>query len=124
VDTRANISTQGSVTAPSLVVPSGVTKIKKIIASAGADGLAVGSSVFFIRIGGSAVKRGEQNIMVGAAGTIACQAGADSAPQVGGYFILEDADIEVNSSDTLTIGAEIAGSDLGTGRIVVTLMFE
>lgn len=123
VDSRTNITTQGSITAPSLVVPSGVTKIDKIMAAACAEGLADGSAVFFMRIGGSAVKRGEQNIMISAAGRIAVQAGSDAAPQVGQLFVLENADIEVNASDTLNIAAEMAGSDLGTGHVVVTLLF-
>jgi len=123
VDARANITTQGSVTAPSLIVPSGVTKIDKIICSASAEGLADGSAVFFIRIGGSAVKRGEQNIVISAAARIAVQAGSDAAPQMCGLVVIENADIEVNSSDSLSIAAEMAGNDLGTGHIVVTLMF-
>jgi hypothetical protein len=123
VDARSNITTQGSVTAPSLVVPSGVTKIDRIIASASAEGLADGSAVFFIRIGGSAVKRGEQNIMIGAGARIAVQAGSDAAPQIGRLFELSNCDIEVNPSDTLTIAAEMAGNDLGTGHVSVTIVF-
>lgn len=124
VDSRTNITSQGSVTAPSLVVPSGVTKIGKIIASACAEGLADGSAVFFIRIGGSAVKRGEQNIVISSAARIAVQAGSDAAPQLGDLFVLNNADIEVNPSDTVTIAAEMAGQDLGTGHVIVTVMFE
>ena len=124
VDSRTNITTQGSVTAPSLVVPSGVTEIDKIICAATAEGLGDGSAVFFIRVGGSAVKRGEQNIVVGAAARIAVQAGSDAAAQIGKLFILENCGIEVNPSDTVTIAAEMAGSDLGTGHIVVTVVFK
>ena len=39
VDTRTLLTTQGSVTAPSLVVPSGMTKIVKILVAAAAEGL-------------------------------------------------------------------------------------
>lgn len=124
VDSRTNITTQGSVTAPSLVVPSGVTMIDKIIVAACAEGLADGSAVFFVRIGGSAVKRGEQNIMVSAGARIAVQSGSDAAPQIGRLFVLEDCQIEVNSSDTLTIAAEMAGNDLGTGHVVCTVIFK
>lgn len=123
VDSRTLLTTQGSVTAPSLVVPSGSTKIDKIIAAAGAEGLADGSAVFFVRIGGNAVKRGEQSIMISAAGRIAVQAGSDAAPQYCDAFVLDNADIEVTGSDTVSISAEMAGSDLGTGRAVVTLVF-
>lgn len=123
VDSRTVISTQGSVTAPSLVVPAGVSLIKRIILTAGAEGLADGSAVFFVRIGGNAVKRGEQTIMVSAAARIAVQTGSDAAPQYCRAWTLDDADIEVVPSDTLAITAEMAGQDLGTGHIAVTLIF-
>ena len=124
VDSRTIITTQGSVTSPSLVVPSGVKMIKRIIVAAAAEGLADGSAVFFLRLGGNAVTRGEQTIMISAAGRIAPQSGSDSAPQYCRAWTLEDADIEVTASDTLTVAAEMAGSDLGTGRVVTTLIFE
>lgn len=123
VDSRTLITTQGSVTSPSLVVPSGTKLIKRIIMAAGAEGLAAGSAVFFLRLGGNAVLRGEQSIMISAAGTILPQAGSDVAPQYCRAWVLDDADIEVSASDTLTVSAEMAGQDLGTGRAVVTLVF-
>ena len=123
VDTRTLITTQGSVTAPSLVVPSGMTKIDRVLVAVAAEGLADGSAVFILRLGGNAVLRGEQVIVCAAAGRIAVQAGSDAAPQVGRLFILENADIEVSPSDTITIASEMAGSDLGTARVVVTLVF-
>jgi len=124
VDSRTIITAQGSVTAPSLVVPSGAKMIKRIIMAAAAEGLGDGSGVFFLRLGGNAVTRGEQTIMVSAAGRIAVQTGSDAAPMYCRAWTLEDADIEVTPSDTLTVAAEMAGSDLGTGRVVVTLIFE
>ena len=123
VDAISRLTTQGSVTAPSLVVPSGMSKIDKIIVVAAAEGLGDGSAVFFLRLDGNAVDRGEQTVMIAAAGRIAVQAGSDAAPQIGQLFILENADIKVTPSDTITISGEIAGSDLGTGRIVVTVVF-
>lgn len=123
VDSRTAITTQGSVTAPSLVTPAGATKIDKILAAAGAEGLADGSGVFFLRLSGNAIQMGEQVIVVGAAGRIAVQAGSDAAPQSSQLFVLDNADIKVTPSDTVSIAAEMAGSDLGTGRVVVTLIF-
>ena len=122
-DTRTALTTQGSVTAPSVVVPAGVSKIDKIIVAAAAEGLADGSAVFFLRVGGNAVQRGEQAIMISAAGTIAAQAGSDAAPQVAPPIVIENADIAISPSDTLTISAEMAGSDLGTGHVVATVLF-
>lgn len=123
VDTRTQATGQGSVSAPSLVVPSGMTKIAKIIVAAAAEGLADGSAVFLLRLGGNGVLKGEQTIVVGAAGRIAVQVGSDAAPQVGRLLIIENADIDVSPSDTISVAAEMAGQDLGTARMIVTLLF-
>ena len=53
--------------------------------------------------------------MVGAGGRIAVQAGSDAAPQHPELFVLDNADIKVTPSDTMSVAAEMAGSDLGTG---------
>lgn len=123
VDSKTNLTTQGSVTAPSVVVPAGVSKIDKIIVAASAEGLANGSAVFFLRVGGNAVDRGEQVIMISAAGIIAVQLGSDAAAQVAAPIVLDDVDIAISPSDTLSISAEMAGSDLGTGHVVATVVF-
>ena len=123
VDTRTLITTQGSVTAPSLVVPAGAKQIDKVMVAASAEALADGSAVFFIRLDGNAVKNGEQAIMVSGEGRIAPQAGSDAAPAIAKLFVLENAGIDVASSDTISIAAEMAGQDLGTGHVVITLVF-
>lgn len=123
VDTRTIISTQGSVTAPSLVVPSGMTKITKLLVAVAANGIAVGSSIYLLRLGGSGVLKGEQVIVIGASGTIAVQAGADAAPQVSRVYEITDVDIDVSASDTISISSEMAGSDNGTASVVVTALF-
>lgn len=123
VDTRTQLTTQGSVTAPSLVTPPDATKIVGLVFAAAADGLAVGSSTYFLRIAGNAIKNGEQVIVIGASGTIAVQAGSDAAPQVGKPLYIGDLDIECGPSDTVSIAAEMAGSDNGTARVCVTLIF-
>jgi hypothetical protein len=123
VDAKTLITTQGSVTAPSLVVLAGVTKIDRILVAAAAEGLADGSAVFFIRLGGNSVQNGEQTIMVSAGGRIAVQTGSDAAPQVTTPLVIDNADIKVTASDTISVSAEMAGSDLGTGHVVITLIF-
>ena len=122
-DTRTLLTTQGSVTAPSSVVPAGVTKIDKIVVTANSEGLANGAQVFFVRLGGAAVKNGEQTIVISASGRIAPQAGSDSAPQIMSSWVLKNADIEVSASDTITVAVEGAGDDTGTGRAAVTLVY-
>lgn len=123
VDTRTALTTQGSVTAPSLIVPAGYTKISKIFAAATAEGLANGKQTWFLRLGGNAVQGGEQVIALGANGTIAVQAGSDAAPCVVTPLVLEEVDIPVSGSDTISIWAEGSGDDTGTGHVVVTLVF-
>lgn len=124
VDTRTLLSAQGSVTAPSLVIPAGMTKIKKVVAAASHDGAADdGSALWFIRLGGNAVLNGEQVIVFGAGGNQTVQAGSDAAPNAMIPFIVEDADIDVRPSDTISIAGEFAGVDIGDTAVVVTLVF-
>jgi len=121
-DTRTGLTAQGSVTAPSMKVPEGVSKIDKIIAAVAHDAAADGSAVWILRLGGSAVQKGEQVIVLAAGGCIAVQAGSDRAPSVCQTFVLEDVDIDV-IPDIITVDAEMDGSDLGDSTIIVTLIF-
>lgn len=122
-DTRTLLTTQGSVTAPSSVVPSGITKIDKIIVAACSEGLANGAQTFILRLGGAAIKNGEQTIVISAVGRIAPQAGSDSAPQIASSKVFLNTDIEVSASDTVTVAVEGCGDDTGTGRATVTLVY-
>lgn len=123
VDARTALTAQGSVATPSLLVPAGYTKIVKIICAAASDGLADGKQSFFLRLGGNAVQGGEQLLPISTAGRIAVQSGSDSAPQVCRPVILDNVDIPVVGSDTVSVWAEGAGNDTGTGYVVVTLVF-
>lgn len=123
VDTRTALTTQGSVTSPSMVVPTGMTVIDKLIVAAASEALADGKQAYFIRLGGNAVQGGEQVIAVATSGRIAVQAGSDAAPQVVRPFIIEDVQIAVNAGDTISIWAEGAGDDTGTARVAVTVIF-
>jgi len=122
-DTRTLLTTQGSVTSPSQVVPAGVTKIDQIVVAASSEALADGAQVFFIRLGGNAVRNGEQVIVVSACGRIAVQSGSDAAPQLARPIVLENVDIAVAASDTITVAAEGAGTDTGTAHVIVTLIY-
>lgn len=124
VDSRTLLSAQGSVTAPSLVIPAGMTKIKKIIAAASHDGAADdGGALFFLRLGGSAVLNGEQTIVFGGAGNQTVQSGSDAAPNVMVPFVLDDVDIDVRPSDTISVAAEFAGVDIGDTAVVITMVY-
>ena len=123
VDSRTLLTGQGSVTTPSLVVPAGMTKIKKIIVTAAADGLAAGHVVNFIRLGGNAVLNGEQVFVFGGEDSIAVQTGSDAAPSLGEFFMINDADIDVRSSDTISVAGEAAGVDVGDQTFAITLVY-
>lgn len=123
VDTRTALTTQGSVTSPSLVVPTDATHIDKLIVAASSEGLADGKQCWFIRLGGNAVLGGEQLIPISASGRIAPQAGSDSAPQNMTAVVFEDLQIAVSGGDTMSFWAEGAGEDTGTGHVVVTAVF-
>ena len=123
VDSRTLLTTQGSISAPSSIVPSGMKKIDKIIFAASSEGLADGKQVWFLRLGGNAVLNGEQVLAVSASGRIAVQSGSDAAPQLCKPVVLDDVDIAVNPSDSLTVAIEGAGDDTGTGHAVVTLIY-
>ena len=122
-DTRTALTTQGSVTAPSSVVPAGMKKIDRIIVAATSEGLADGAQSVIVRLGGNAVLGGEQVIAISALGRIAVQAGSDAAPQLMTSWVLEDADIEVRASDTISVSAEGPGTDTGTIHIGITLIY-
>lgn len=123
VDTLVRLTAQGSVTAPSLVVPAEMTKIKSIIIAGAADNAAAGSVVHFLRLGGNAVLNGEQQIMFMGTGGQAPQAGSDQAPSNMTPFVVEDADIDVRPSDTIDVAAEMAGADVGDSTVCVTIVY-
>lgn len=124
VDTRVQLTGQGSVAAPSLVVPAGMTKIKQIIAAASHDGAADdGGALWFLRLGGNAVLGGEQNIVIGAGGNQTVQSGSDASPNVMLPFVLDNVDIDVRPTDTIAIAAEFAGVDIGDTALIVTLIY-
>lgn len=122
-DTRTALTAQGSVASPSLVTPSTAKEITAIAVACTSEGLAAGAQSFFVRIGGNAVKNGEQVIAISAAGMIAVQSGSDAAPQLMHSIVLSDLQIEVGPSDTVSISVEGAGTDTGTAHAVVTLIF-
>jgi hypothetical protein len=123
VDTRTALLTQGSISAPSMIVPTGFTKIDKLFVAASSEGLANGKQTWFIRLGGNSVLGGEQLIPVSASGTIGPQAGSDAAPQSMTAVAYENLEIAVSGGDTISIWAEGAGDDTGTGHAVVTCVF-
>ncbi len=123
-DARINLTVQGSVSSPNTKTPKGARKIDVISVYVGSDLAVAGRAAFLLRIGGDAVKNGEQTIVVAAEAATAVQSGGDTPGVTSPPFILENADIEVEGLEQLTIDAEMLDDDLGTAEAVVTLIFD
>jgi len=123
VDTLTRLTTQGSVTAPSRLTPPDAVMLKRIIYAVSEDSAADGEVTFILRVGGDAIKGGEQTFIIGAASSIAAQAGSDEAAGIMLPQILENLDLEITPNETLDISIEMAGVDIGTATAVVTAVF-
>ena len=119
-----NLVTQGSVVAPSRVTPTGAKKIVTVLVAAAADQLAEGAANILVRLGGNAIRGGEQTIICAGLAGNTVVSGSDLPPVYNPMFMLENADIEVDGSEVIDINAELVGDDLGDSTLVVTLIFE
>lgn len=122
LNTVVALTGQGSVAAPSLVIPTGVTRIDKILVACACDNAAAGQRSYIIRLGGAAVLRGEQTLIPASQGGRAIS----TADEPGTYcqgFLWENADIEVSPSEVIRIQAEYTGTGTVTARVIVTLVF-
>ena len=123
-NTLTNITAQGSVAAPSRVTPSKATRIVGLLVAAAADQLAEGAANILVRLGGNAIRGGEQNIICAGLAANTVVAGSDLPPVYNPLFMLMDADIEVDSSEVIDINAEVVGDDLGDATVAITLIFD
>ncbi len=123
-NTLTNITAQGSVAAPSRVTPSGAKRIVSVLVAAAADQLAEGAANVLVRLGGNAIRRGEQTFIVAGLAGNTVVSGSDLPPVYNPLFMLMNADIEVDGSEVVDINAELVGDDLGDSTVVVTLIFD
>lgn len=119
-----NIVTQGSVTAPSRVTPTAAKRITTVIVAASADQLAEGAANILVRLGGNAIRGGEQTLICAGLAGNTVVSGSDLPPVYNPLFMLMDADIEVDGSEVIDINAELVGDDLGDAGVVITLIFD
>ena len=124
VNTKTNLTGQGSVAAPSRVTPANASKIVGVVAAVTCDQAAEGAAAFIIRLGGNAIRRGEQVIVFAGLAANTVVSGSDLPPVYNPLFKLFDADIEIDPSEVIDISMEMAGDDLGDATAVVTLIFE
>ena len=114
-DTDYELVNLGDDTAVSKQALSG--KIAQIIVSFASDGAALGAGVCWLKISGTGVAQGEQNIMVGASGGELVTSGIQTvAPMV------LDVDIPTKVGQDVKLEAQL-NVDLGDCAIGVTLVY-
>jgi hypothetical protein len=119
-DTFTALATRGSETAPSLQLPTDWSKIHRVVAAISYDQVAAGSAIFILRLTGPGI-RGTQDLVIAGGGGQAVQAGSDAAPLAMDNLQIQDADIDVQGGDVITVQAAMTDTDLGTARVVVSL---
>ena len=86
--------------------------------------MAEGAANILVRLGGNAIRGGEQTIICAGLAANTVVAGSDLPPVYNPLFMLKDADIEVDGAEVIDINAEVVGDDLGDATVVITLIFE
>lgn len=120
VDTKTQLSTLGSETAPGpLLVPS-QAKVLKAIHFATASNMAVAADgSMLVRLEGSGLPEGPEVVAVGSAGVAVATGGHGN----NNAYRLE-LDVPVSPSNEILIFAENVGEDLGEVSVGVTLEFQ
>ena len=121
VDTRTALTTLASATAESpsnIVVPKEATKLQKAIVAIGPDFAATGSASFFFRLEGDGLA---DSPIYGPIGAV----GGDIATGVRTAFLAQEIplDADVVPGNSIAVSAEMAGADIGTVAVGVTLVF-
>ncbi len=123
VDTLVRLTAQGSVTAPSRLTPPDAKMLKRVFCSVSSDAAADGEVNYILRLGGDAIKGGEQTIIIAAESWIDVAAGGDGMGVDMPIMMLDNLDLEITPSETLDISVEMAGADVGSATAVVTAIF-
>ena len=120
VDTKTQITTLGSQTAPGpLLVPNQAKRLLGVLVAAVGNFSAVNDANFFIRLEGPGLVEGPEVIAAGAEGAqIATGAAAGKRAE----FI--PLNIPVAPNQEILIFGEMGGEDIGAAQFGVTLIFE
>lgn len=120
VDTRTQLTTLGSETAPgSLMVPAGAKSLKAVIAAVSSDLATAADATHFIRLEGPGLPDGPETLVIGATGVQVATGGSYANPSR-----RYELDIPVTPSNEILIFGENAGEDAGSCTFGVTLEFE
>ena len=120
VDTRTQLSTLGSETAPGpLLVPQGKTRLTQIIAAQCMNMGAATSYSALIRLEGPGLPEGPEVFAIGAGGAqVATGGNGVNRP------VVIDCDIPVTSANEILLFGEMCGTDVGSCEFTTTLVFE
>lgn len=119
VDTKSQLSTLGSETAPGpLLVPANAKSLKAVIAVIATDASVAADGSYIIRLEGPGLPEGPETLAVGSQGVAVATGGHGSrtARRI-------ELDIPVVPSNEILIFAENTGEDTGTSTVGVTLEF-
>ena len=120
VDTRTQLSTLGSETAPGpLLVPQGRTKIVQVIAAQDFNMAAATSYSALLRLEGPGLPEGPEVFAIGSGGTPVAT-GGNGVNQA----VVIDVDIPVTAANEILVFAEMCGTDVGEMIAGATLVFE
>jgi len=123
VDTLTRLTAQGSISETSRLTPPDATLLKRVIYSIASDAAADGEVNYILRLGGDAIKGGEQSFIIGAESFIDVATGGDGENVAMVPIILDNLDLEITPNETLDISVEMAGVDVGSATAVITAIF-
>lgn len=120
VNTKTQLSTLGSQTAPGpLLVPAGAKMLKAIIVAVGCDLATAADGAWLVRLEGPGLPEGPEVLAVGASGVQVATGGSyiEKAIRI-------PLDVAVTPSNEILTFAENTGEDSGSTAVGVTLEFE
>jgi hypothetical protein len=120
VDTRTQLSTLGSESAPGpLLVPQGVSKLIGIIATQCFNMAAATGYSALVRLEGPGLQEGPECLGIGVGGVPVATGGNGVVPAV-----TIPLDISVVPANEILVFGEMCGTDVGSSEFCVTLIFE
>lgn len=120
VDTRTQLTTLGSETAPGpLLVPASAKKLSGVLIAASQNFVAATSFSAFIRLEGPGLPGGPETLAAGAGGVPVATGGNN-----GTRALYVPMDLDVTNANEILIYGEMCGTDVGQVSFGVTLIFE
>ncbi len=120
VDTKTQLTTLGSETAPGpLLVPAGAKLLKAIVVAFGCDLTVAADGAYIVRLEGPGLPEGPEVVTIGASGVGVATGGVYTRPAV-----RIELNVPVTPANEILIFGENVGEDTGSTAVGVTLEFE